>query len=59
MVEHLKVVLEDFPEVVTGIITSLEDNHLFQVRLNYKRGLLYKEWETAFRHTLAQLLFVT
>ena len=36
MVDYLKGVLEDFPEVITGRSTSPAANHLFQVRPEYK-----------------------
>ena len=32
MVDYLKGVLEDLPEVITGRITILAANHIFQVR---------------------------
>ena len=57
--KYLKGVLEDFQEVTTGIITSLVANHMFQVRPEDKRTLLYEEQETAFHQTVAQILLVT
>ena len=59
MVDYLKGMLEDFPEVKTGRSTSLKDNHLFQVSPEEKQTLLDKERATAFHHTVAQLVFVT
>ena len=57
MVDYLKGVLENFPEVKTRRSTSLEANHLFQVSPEENQTLLDKERETAFHHTLAQLIF--
>ena len=59
MLDCLKGVLEDFSEVITGISTSLSDNHIFQVRPEYERTLLDKERSPVFHHTVAQLIFVT
>ena len=43
MVEYLKGVLEDFPEVITGKSTNLAANNMFQVRPEDERTLLVKE----------------
>ena len=59
MVENLKGVLEDFPEVITGIRTSLKANNMFQVRPEDDQTLLYKEQATQFHQTMPQLLFDT
>ena len=59
MLDYLKVVLEDLPEVITGRSTSTTANILFQVRPEYKEPHLNKETATAFHHTVAQLIFVT
>ena len=40
MVDQLKMVLEYLPEAITGRITTLEANHLFQVRPEDERTLL-------------------
>ena len=57
MVDYLKGVLENFPEVKTGISRSLEADHLFQVNPEEKQTLLDQERATAFHHTVAQLIF--
>ena len=59
MVDYLKGVMEDFPEVITGRSISPAANHLFQVRPEDERMILNKERSTASHHTMAQLLFVT
>ena len=46
MVDYLKWVLEDFPEVITGGSTILVAKHLFQVRSEDKRNKLDEERET-------------
>ena len=53
MVDYLKGVLEDLPEVITGRNTSLAANNLFQVRLEDKRKLLDEDQARAFHHTLS------
>ena len=57
MVDLLKGVLEDLPEVITGISTILDANHLFQVSPEDKRTLLNKERATVFHHTVEHLIF--
>ena len=58
-VDYLKGVLEDLPEVIIGRSTILAANHLFKVRTEDEWTLLKKERATEFRHTVAQLIFVT
>ena len=59
MVDYLKGVLENFPEVITGGSTIPAANHMFQFRPEENQTLLDEKRETAFHHTVAQLLFVT
>ena len=59
MVDYLKGVLEDFMEVTTGRNNSLAANHLFQVRTEDERKIIYKKRATAFHHAVAEILFVT
>ena len=57
MVDYLKGVLEDFPEVITGRIMRTAANHLFQVITEEERMLIYEERATGFHHTVAHLIF--
>ena len=59
MLDYLKGVLEDFPEVITGRSTIPEDNNLFQVRHEDEWMLLNEERSKVLHHTVAQMLFVT
>ena len=43
MIDCLKGVLEDFPEVITGRSTIPADNNMFQFRPEYERALLDKD----------------
>ena len=58
MIDYLKGVLEDFPEFITGIITSPTSNHLFQVIPEYNLTILDEERAKAFHHTVAHLILV-
>ena len=42
MINYLKGVLEDFPEVIMGRSEIPEANHMFRVRPEYKQALLNK-----------------
>ena len=42
MIDYLKGVLEDFPEVIMGRSEIPEANHMFRVRPEYKQALLNK-----------------
>ena len=57
MVDYIKRVLEDFPEVITGRSTIPADNYMFQVRPEDDWMLLYEVRATSLHHTLAQTLF--
>ena len=59
MLDYLKGLLEDFPEVVTGRSTIPAANHMLQVRPEDEKTIIKEEGGTAFHHTVAQLLFVT
>ena len=50
--------MKDLPEVITERSTTLADNHIFQVRPEYKKKLLDKERAKSFHHTVTQLVFV-
>ena len=58
MLDYLKGVLEDLPEVKTGISTILEANNSFQVRPEDKQKLIYKDQATSVHHTVEHLVFV-
>ena len=59
MVDDLKGVMEDFPEVITGRSTSLSANCLFQVSPEDERALLDNEQATPFHYMVPHMLFVT
>ena len=46
MLDYLNGVLEDLPEVITGIRTIPIDNNLFKVRTEYEHTILNEEHET-------------
>jgi hypothetical protein len=57
MIDYLKGVLEEFPEVITRNATSPGADHLFIVRPYDERKLPGESRALAFHHSLAQLLF--
>jgi hypothetical protein len=57
MVDYLKGVLNDFPEVIEGTVHTPASEHLFTVRPDDERTLLGEEQARAFHHSVAQLLF--
>ena len=57
MVNGLKGVWEDFSEVIMERSMILAADQLFQVRPEDNQKLLYKDRETGFHRTVAQLLF--
>jgi len=59
MTEHIKTILTDFPEEITGIKTTPAAEHLFQVRDEGEAHFLPEEQATAFHHAVAQLLFLS
>ena len=56
MVDYIKGMLEDLPEVRMGRSTILADNNLFQVRPEDYQALINKERETALHHTVARII---
>jgi hypothetical protein len=56
MVDYLKGVSGDFPEVIEGMAPTAAPEHLFDVRPNKERVLLDEEQVRAFHHVVAQLL---
>jgi hypothetical protein len=59
MVDYLKGVLGDFPEVIDGTASTPASEHLFDVRPDEERTLLNEEQARAFHHDVAQLLFAS
>jgi hypothetical protein len=59
MVDYLKGVLGDFPEVIDGTAPTPASEHLFDVRPDEERTLLNEEQARAFHHAVAQLLFAS
>jgi hypothetical protein len=57
IIPYLKGVINDFPEVITGSVTSPASEHLFMIREDTERVLLEEARAIAFHHTVAQLLF--
>ncbi len=58
MVTYLKNVIEQFPEEISGRVSSPVAEHLFAVRDESKARVLEEERALAFHHTVAQLLFM-
>jgi hypothetical protein len=59
MVDYLKGVIRDFPEVIDGTAPAAASEHLFNVRPDEERVLLEEERARAFHHAVAQLLFTS
>jgi hypothetical protein len=59
MVDYLKRVITEFPEVVSGGATSLATDRLFTVRLEEESKPLEEKRAIAFHHCVAQLLFAS
>jgi hypothetical protein len=59
MVDYLKGVLGDFPEVISGTAPTPASEHLFDIRPDEERTLLNEEQARAFHHAVAQLLFAS
>ena len=57
MVNFLKKVIEEFPEVIKGSASSPAMERLFDVRADKERSVIEEERAVAFHHTVAQLLF--
>jgi hypothetical protein len=59
MVDYLKGVIGDFPEVIDGTAPAAASEHLFDVCPDEERVLLEEEQARAFHHAVAQLLFAS
>jgi hypothetical protein len=59
MIDYLKEVTNDFPEVITRSAATTATDHMFEIHPDESRVLLDKKWAQAFHHTVAQLLFVS
>jgi hypothetical protein len=59
MVDYLKGVLGDFPEVIDRNAPTPASEHLFDVRPDEERILLNEEHAWAFNHAVAQLIFAS
>jgi hypothetical protein len=59
MVDYLKGVLNDFPEVIEGYAQTAAAENLFMVRPDDERTTLDEERARAFHHSVAQLLFAS
>ncbi len=59
MVEYIKNIIADFPEEIVAILTSPAANHLFTVWDGTKAKILLEELAMAFRHNMAQILFLS
>jgi hypothetical protein len=59
MVDYLKGVIGDFPEVIEGTAPTAAPEHLFDVRPDEERVMLDEERARAFHHAVAQLLFAS
>jgi hypothetical protein len=58
MVNYLKSIIAEFPEVITGKAATPAAGHLFTVRDNKEARALKGERALVFHHTVAQLLFM-
>jgi hypothetical protein len=59
MVDYLKGVIGDFPEVIDGTAPTAASEHLSNVRPDEERVLLEEDRARAFHHAVAQLLFAS
>jgi hypothetical protein len=59
MIDYLKGVINDFPEVITGTAMPPATANLFDVIPEDERKVLGEEQARAFHHPVAQLLFAT
>ena len=58
MIKYLYKVIEEFPEVIKGTISSPAGDHLFNVREDADRKLLPEKQARQLHRTVAQLLFL-
>ncbi len=59
MVNYLKSVIAEFPEMITGKAATPAANHLFTIRNKKEGRALEEERALVFHHTVAQLLFMS
>jgi hypothetical protein len=59
MIDYLKGVLNDFPEIITGTAITPATTNLFDVRPDNEQKFLGEEQARAFHQSVAQLLFAT
>jgi hypothetical protein len=59
VVNYLKSVIAEFPEMITGKAAMPAANHLFTVRDKKEARALEEERAPVFHHTVAQLLFMS
>jgi hypothetical protein len=59
MIDYLKGVINDFPEIITGTAITPATANLFEVRPDIERKVIGEEQARAFHHSVAQLLFAT
>jgi hypothetical protein len=59
MVNYLKSVIAEFPEMITGKAATPAANHLFTVRDKKEARALKEERALVFHHRVAQLLFMS
>jgi hypothetical protein len=59
MVNYLKSVIAEFPEMITGRAATPAANHLFTVRDEKEARAIEEERALVFHHTVAQLLFMS
>jgi hypothetical protein len=57
MVDYLKGVINDFPEVVTGASATSTTGNLFDVRTNEEITVLDETRARSFHHSVAHILF--
>ncbi len=59
MVNYIKSVIAEFPEMITGKAATPAANHLFTIRDKKEARALEEERALIFHHTVAQLLFMS
>ncbi len=59
MVNYLKSVIAEFPEMITGKAATPAADHLFTIRDEKEARVLKEERALIFHHTVAQLLFMS
>ncbi len=58
IINYLKNVIAEFPEMITGKAATLAANHLFTMRDKAEANAIEEERALAYHHTVAQLLFM-